>query len=65
MEFHMFKHILAVYLWDGIVSSEKAIRYWLDDPVGARSSATIQTRSGAHPAPCTMDTGSLSRGYSK
>jgi hypothetical protein len=31
-------------------------------PVGARFSAPVQTDSGAHPASCTMDTRSLSRG---
>jgi hypothetical protein len=31
-------------------------------PVGARFFAAVQTDSGAHPASCTMGTGSLSRG---
>ena len=41
---------------------------WLRDgrsgdriPVGARFSAPVQTGPGAHPASCTMDTGSLPR----
>jgi hypothetical protein len=31
-------------------------------PAGARYSAAVQTGPGAHPASCTMGTGSLSRG---
>jgi hypothetical protein len=30
-------------------------------PVGARFSASVQTGPGAHPAPCTMGTGSFPR----
>ena len=33
-------------------------------PVGARFSAPVQTGLGAHPASCTMGTGSLFRGLS-
>jgi hypothetical protein len=37
---------------------------WSGDriPVGARFSAPVQTGPGAHPASCTMGTGSFSRG---
>jgi hypothetical protein len=31
-------------------------------PVGARFSAPVHTGTGAHPAACTLGTGSLSRG---
>jgi len=46
-----------------------AICYCLDGPGidsrwGARFSAHFQTCPGAHPAFCTIGTGSLSRGYS-
>ena len=41
-----------------------ATRYWLDGPgiksrSGARFSAPVQTGPGAHPASCTMGTGSF------
>ena len=44
-----------------------ATRYGLDGPGieyrwGARFSASAQTAPGAHPASCTMGTGSLTRG---
>jgi hypothetical protein len=47
-------------------SVDIATRYGLDGPGiesrwGARFSATFQTGPGAHPAPYTMGTGSLSR----
>jgi hypothetical protein len=43
-----------------------ATRYGLDGPGfesrwGARLSAPVQTGPGAHPVPCTMGNGSLSR----
>jgi hypothetical protein len=43
-----------------------ATRYGMDgpgieSPVAARFSAAVQTGPGAHPASCTMGTGSLSR----
>ena len=42
-------------------------RYWLDGPGivsrwGSRFSAPVQTGPGAHPASCTMGTGSFSEG---
>jgi hypothetical protein len=40
-------------------------RSWMvrgSNPVGAKFSAPVQTGPGAHPASCTMGTGSLSRG---
>ena len=52
--------------WDGVVGV--ATCYGLDGPgiesrVGARFSAPVQTGPGAHPASCTVDTGSfLGRG---
>jgi len=54
-----------------IVDRDRAVgiatRYGLDGPGiesqwGARSSAPVQTGTGAHPASCTMGNGSLSRG---
>ena len=54
--------------YDSRVSSVGiATRYGLDGPGiesrwGAIFSATVQTDPGAHPASCTMGTGSLSRG---
>jgi hypothetical protein len=50
--------------WDSIVSI--VTRYRLDglgieSGVGPRFSAPVQTGPGAHPAPCTMGTGSFQR----
>jgi hypothetical protein len=62
-------HILPVALYhvgsDGSIGI--ATRYELDDlriesQWGERFSAPVQTGPGAHPASCTMGTGSLSRG---
>jgi hypothetical protein len=51
--------------WDSAVGI--ATRYGLDGPGivsrwGTRFSASVQTGPGAHPASCTIGTGSLSRG---
>ena len=43
----------------GIATELRAGRSGDRIPVGARFSATVQTGSGAHPASCTMDSGSF------
>jgi hypothetical protein len=43
----------------GIATELRAGRYGNRIPVGARFSAPVHTGSRAHPASCTMDTGSF------
>jgi hypothetical protein len=60
------KPIHTVWAWAGIAQSvSDSLRAGGSGdriPVGARFSAAVQTSLGAHPASCTMGTGSLSRG---
>jgi len=49
--------------WDGAVGiAQRAGRSEDRTPVEARFSALVQTSGWAHPASCTVGTGSLSRG---
>jgi len=46
----------------GIATELRAVRSRYRIPVGARFSAPVQTVSGAHPASCTVGTGSFPGG---
>ena len=64
MDSALFCLFIYIYIVDGDSSVGIATRYELDGPgiesrCGARFSTPVQTGPGAHPASCTMDTGSF------
>ena len=70
----LYMILCTLWLWSGLSKGPLAacqrtlcdfrIMIWCDDmtfPLGEKSSAAVQIGPGAHPASCTVDTGSRSR----